>query len=446
MRGVKLVNHSVAGFKLSVQQERAWRQQDRSSMFAACVLRLEGPLDETRLRAALQDVIRRHEILRTVFHQQASVEVPFQVIDKAAVAHWHSIEALGSTEELLRQCAAGFDLQRGPVVRAILCRVATNQYTLILQAPALIADAVSLRILVAELGGSYAGASGDSATDPLQYADFVEWQNELLVSDDTRAGRDYWRDYCRTLDGGASAVLPLESGTEGARFQPAEVAAALGPTEVSRLEAMSRRRSVAVPELFAACWNLLLSRLTGQPEITLGHEFDGRKYTELEMALGPFAKSLPLRPGGKADEPFATFLDRVKSAVAAARSWEESFTWSQCEGHGGRDDGAFLPLQFSYHELPEKRLYGDVWFQVVRQEVQAERFKLKLEVQRSADQLQLRFHYDAARLAHENVARWASHFRTMLAAAVESPETPIGRLSLLNDAERRQLLYDWNQT
>ena len=146
--------NTISGFKLSHQQERVWLQDGQSSFGASCTILIEGPLEPSRLRSALQSVLDRHEILRTVFHRQAGVKVPFQVIQEESSLRWETTSAgdhNGPNNEPLVVPPPIFDLENGPNVNAHLLRQEPDQHTLILQLPALTADTKSLQILVSEL-------------------------------------------------------------------------------------------------------------------------------------------------------------------------------------------------------------------------------------------------------------------------------------------------------
>jgi len=197
-------NNTTAGFRLSIQQERVWRQQAGSTLDAYCEVLLEGPLDGARLRSALERTIQHHEILRTVFHCQAGVTLPFQVILGKPAAIWSECDETAkqrSQSSHLDRREGDLDLQTGPCVKANLVRLGIDRHLLVLRAPALLADSKSLSLLVNELGSIYASKDAtNGAAGALQYVDFVEWQNELLNGDDTAAGRDYWRNHFRSFD------------------------------------------------------------------------------------------------------------------------------------------------------------------------------------------------------------------------------------------------------
>ncbi len=409
-------NSVTAGFRLSAQQERVWaHQQGREGRAggAVCLIQIEGPLQLPRLQEALRRVAGRHEILRTVFHRQPGLKVPFQVIREAIEPAWKTLSLTGTPAaeqqiEVLTKAARDtqFNLEAGPTLQALLVELASDRHALILSLPALCADARTLHNLVSEIGREYSGeAAGE---DPMQYADVVEWQNELLEAEDTRAGRDFWRDYFRSLDlaGLGAVALPFETKTDTLAFSPKICALPLNAATGGQLEAACKAHEVSPQDFLLTCWLLLFSRLTGSEAVTMGCGFDGRKYEELENALGVFAKALPIRFSFQADSCFDAALRLVKDSVSQAGKWQESFAWHKVEGLAD-PNGVVLPLGFEYSELPPKKSYGDVRFAVQRESIVPERTKLKLVGVRGDKGLTLEFHYDASRFARSSVERIA---------------------------------------
>ena len=223
------MSNAVTGFRLSTQQERLYSQQEGDFPFWAEVgLQLEGILDAAKLREAVSAVVTRHEILRTVFHRQTGLKLPFQIIQESAEFGWQFVDLSDLEEslqgervwELVSSHRIGFDLERGPVLHVVLATLAPQKHFLTLSLPALCSDLRGLQNLVNEIGLTYAG--GLHATDDvMQYADVAEWQQELLTSEDTKAGRDFWRDYCRKVDFAAlESVLSAFEGRSLAQFSP----------------------------------------------------------------------------------------------------------------------------------------------------------------------------------------------------------------------------------
>ena len=160
-------NNTVAGFRLSTQQERLWSQQAgmTSPFWAECEILVEGPLDVAKLQVAIRGVVERHEILRTVFHRQTGLKLPFQVILETPDFAWQVADCTGLDESAQRTAIdslishrdAGFDLEKGPALHVVLARLAPTKHALLLSLPALCADLRAMQNLASEIGRAYAG-------------------------------------------------------------------------------------------------------------------------------------------------------------------------------------------------------------------------------------------------------------------------------------------------
>ena len=383
---------AVSGFKLSQQQQRAWLQH--SSGLAPCCRgewRIRGSLDETRLRTALQSVIARHEILRTLFHHQSGMILPFQIIQADGLAQWSDMVPVG----------AG-DLEHGNVVQASLYVDAAGFHTLILQLPVLLADARSMQLLGEEVAHAYTHRAAPD--DVLQYADFVSWQDEFLTGADSKVGRDYWRDQCRKLDFTARSPLPFERATEAGRYAPEALVVSLGSEHSARLDALAARHDLSAADPLCCAWAVLLRRLTHRSDLILGLEVDGRQYEELNGAVGLFAKLLPLPFAPSAATPFVACTQQLHQAIGTARSWEASLAWGAQQNPGGIPGGPVLPFHFSYRELGTEERCGDLSWRLQSVHAPIERGTLGLAVERGSEGLELRFEYDAARLSASRCA------------------------------------------
>ncbi len=441
-------NPTVAGFRLSSQQERTWSQQTAAPFWAQCELMIEGPLDADRLQEVIGTIVGRHEILRTVFHRETGLKLPFQVIVESPAFAWQSIELTGLDEvaqrDRVRQIASQFsssiDLETGPVLYVVLAKLATQMNMLVLRLPALCADSRTLQNLASEIGRAYTGGF-EAPDDVMQYADVAEWQQELLASDESKTARDYWRDYCRKLDIPAlgSVTARFEKGSSG-EFSPASVVKQL------ELTAVGTHADAPVRDFLLACWQVFLSRMTSQSDVTVGCLFDGRSYAELAGAFGAFARYLPLHANCSGDLTFRGFLYLVQRDIADFHNWQDSFSWSNVGLLVGHEQGPVFPFAFEYAELPGEAKVGDLKILGVRQEVCSEKFRLKLAASCRDGRLELIFHYDSAHLDLDTVVRWSNHFVTLLSEAAAHPDCQVGRLPLLDEIDRHRMLTEWNQT
>jgi amino acid adenylation domain-containing protein len=442
------------GFRLSAQQERVWTQTAEAGLnfWAECEVLVEGALDVARLKESFRQVVRRHEILRTVFQRQPGLKVAFQVIldEPETECLWQDVDLSTLAQPLRREKIlelvvrqqATVSLGHGPVLTVLIARLASGSWCLVFSLPALCADLSSLRNLIDAVGRGYAGLEPDGTSEVLQYVDVAQWQEELLTGEDTRAGRDFWRGYCRNLDfeAGNSVLSSFEAGSEAA-FAPSVVVQEVEASFASKIAAASSSLDASEADVLLTCWGLFLARITGRPMITIGSESDGRKYEELHDALGLFAKYLPLQFTASEGMPFRALVEQMKTCVEEGRKWQESFSWAHVELSAPQ-----LPLAFDYAELADAQIHGGVKFTMTRLQACAERFKVKLSARRSAESLRLEFHYDEARLERETVERWSRHFLTLLAAAVDRPERAGDALPLPSASERHRILSEWNQT
>src|SRR5271166_176183 len=325
-------NQTVEGFRLSIQQERIWSLQSGTvaPFWVESAIAIEGPLDAEKLHAEIRRVVQRHEILRTVFHRQTGLKAPFQVILDAPDFVWQAadLSALNENaqreeiEKLVNSRDSGFDLEQGPVLTVVLTKTAPQRHRLVLSLPALCADLKTMQNLTTEIFQAYLEGH-DAAGEVMQYADVAEWQQELLASEESRAGRDYWRDYCRKNDFPTlvSVLSPFEKKSPG-KFAPDTVV-----KEVD-LHSLDKQAGASLRDFLLACWQVFLARMTGRPRITLRCYFEGRNQAELSGAVGAFANHLPLESNCSNDIAFQAVLEQVQRDSSAFRSWQESFSWS----------------------------------------------------------------------------------------------------------------------
>lgn len=396
-------------FWLSAQQKHVWLTQGENSPWnTAALVLLESPAGEEQVRAALEAVVARHEVLRTVFRAHPGMKVPFQEVLESCPPSWEKVAGQTADELFRAGLEHRFDLQHGPVAHATFARLGEDRAALVLSLPVLVSDAASLNLLIRELGSFCKSRAQDLDPEPLRYVQFAQWQADLLESGGE--GQDYWTQQKAAQH--QLGPLPGESAKSDT-FQPATVSTTLPGAPDS--------------EALLAAWQVLLSRLTGQALFPIPVLFPGREMEELANAPGLMAKYLPILARFDGDYRFRDTREHVRAAVAAAAEWQEFYV---------PQDADPSPA-FEYSELPPE---------VLREESCSERYRLKLSAQRTASGLRLDFHYDSNRLEGASVERWAGSFVTLLTYALENPDTPVSRLPLLKTQERTQALERWNQT
>lgn len=452
-----MMSDMMEGYPLSPQQERVWLlQQGEPGMpyRAQGAIRIEGSLDLQVFTTALQQVVERHEILRTTFHSVPGMTLPVQVIGHPRPPGWHADDWCGfsSQEQAARlaafwheACQRPLDFAQGPLLQLYFTRLAPTQHRLLLRLPALCADRTTLINLVHDLSRAYAACMhNETLSDaPLQYVDFSAWQSALLTAEAGEADRAYWHK--QLMADLLYVKLPGEQPLSGIGFTPGVLPVTLPPHLVAQIDAFVRQSHTSHAVFFLACWTFLLWRHLGQADTLVGMAYDGRNYEPLQDALGLFARYLPIRCALEAREPFSGLLERLYAATQEAYQRQEYFIWDNT-GDQSDTGSAFFPLCFEFVEQPTAYVSAGVSFVIEQLDACTERFKVKLGCMYQDGVLSAALHYDAQAFQSETIAPLAEQLRTLLASASQHPEAMIGQLELLSDAERQRVLVTFNQT
>ena len=454
---VLLEREIIEGYQLSPQQRRLWllQQGEPNSPYRAhCAVRLAGDLEPAVLRLAVNNVVRRHDVLRTSFQRHPGVKIPVQVIADEAEPAWSSFDLTqfdsqtqrDRYDELYRQEQNHpLDLTRSSQLRLMLVKLSMIEHVLIIGLPTLCADAWTLDNLVKEISLSYTACveGVEDWDEAAQYVQFSEWQNELLVENNDE-GRAYWRKY--DLSNRPTASLPLESRHAGSDpFRPDVLRVEVPLSVATKVEETAQQCGGTIAEFMSAAWHSLLWRLTGQTELDVARICSGRNYAELEDSVGLFAKWLPVRCHFSQRYQLSEIVRQIRDEENEGDDWQEYFIWPH-RGAALTAGGEFPTFAFEYEEQTLHLRSAALNFTLDRRDVCIDRFKVKLRCTRQGPELALQFHYDATLFSIDTMQRLAGSFNALLARAVQNPEAPIANLTIVSAAEREQLLFEWNDT
>ena len=429
-------------FHVSPQQAEQWlAEPDGPSARLQALFTLAGRVDVAALEDALTHTVARHEILRTTFARQPGIRVPLQVVHERLRPLWHVVDvrSQGEPERAAALAAARraqlterFDLEHGPLVRAVLVTEAEDRHTLILTLSSLCADACSIPVLAVELVNKL-GGEASPAEDPLQYADFAAWQRELVGSEDeaARSAGVFWTRF----EGAVSPALPFAKRSS-APFVPEEVEFELDAATATALSAQSARCGATAATFVQAAWHALIGRSSGEEDVVLGFVSSERRHADLEGAIGAFARALPIR---------TRVADAVTFAELAAeleRSCDEVAAWHDYAPQG--QDGA-ATIGFACPESYHGRA-GELALSIERVATTGGPFRLWLVCDEGARGPRLRLCFDPACFEREFVERLADRLERVLAAVAADAGVELGAIEILGDAERGRLLVEFNHT
>ena len=417
-----------------------------------------GALDTGALSRSLNEIVRRHEAWRTTF---ATVDgQPAQIVQPAWQLELPVVDLRGLPEtereaESVRLATEDarrpFDLIRGPLLRATLVRLGDEEHRLFLSLHHIVFDGVSINnVFVPELLALYeAFSTGNSSQLPelaIQYADFADWQRQRLSADTLSARMAYWRQQL----GGAPETLELptdRSRSSTQTFRGAQRTFALSTGLTESLRALSRREGVTLFMTLLAAFKTLLFRYTGQEDIVVGSITAGRDQAETEKLIGLFLNELVLRTDLSGNPSFRELLGRVREVTLGALNNEVPFGYLVKELQPRRDPSRNPLFQVLCHLEPPLAPLDSGWnLTQMDVEVGTAKFDLDLDVDDRPEGVIGRFIYNTDLFEAATIARIAANWRILLEEIAADPGRRIAEFSLLTEAERRQVLVEWNQT
>ncbi len=447
---------------LSLPQERVWFFEQMSPGNLAynfqATVSLRGQVDTGALRSALDEIVRRHEILRTAFvavdgvaQQQpaATARAPLRVLD---------VPAEHAEKVIAAELRKPFNLARPPLARWLLLRHGAGQSTFVHVEHHFVHDGWSLSVLLSELSVLYpAFAAGQGSPLPelaVQYADYALWQRGWMQGEVLQAHVDHWTARLA----GAPDILELPADHPRPpvmTFRGTALRIAI-PAQLSRaLRSFSRERRVSLFCTMYAGFAALLYRYTGQQDLLVGTGVANRSAPELEPLLGMLVNTLVLRSRVRGDEPFTDLLGQVQQSVIDMLAWPDTPVDAVIDAIGPARDASRTPLfqvMFSFHDsaMPDLDFGGLTGTITERSNGSAKSDLNVIVIPRAAqrlgraprpedDDLIMIWEHSTDLFDQATMSRMVSHYLSLLADAVARPATQIRALSLLTGAQARQL-------
>jgi len=448
---------------LSWAQQRLWfidqLEGGGTAYHLAAAVRLHGALDLEALQSALDTMLERHEVLRTVFRNadgqpvQVITEMKRFALQVVDLSHQEQEERNAAVLQQIEEAQTAFDLGVGPLIRGRLVRLSSQEHVLVVTMHHIISDAWSSGVLIQEVSVLYA-AYREGRADPLpplpiQYADYALWQRQWLEGEVLERQLQYWKQQMS----GAPALLELPTDRPRPPTRShlgGSVPLELGPELSRRIGGLARRHDATLFMTLYAGLAILLSRLSGQQDIVIGASIANRQREEIEGLIGFFANTLPLRIQLTADASVGSVIQQVREMTLEAYSYQdvpfeqivEALQPSRTLSHSPVFQ-VMLVLQNTPRtglSLPGLRLTPEVLPQRVG------RFDLTLSVQEGAEEIQGSLSYASDLFDPETIERWAQYLKSLLEEMTEDAQRQVSSLALLDTGERQRVLEEFNTT
>jgi amino acid adenylation domain-containing protein len=451
-------------FPTSFAQQRLWFLDELEPGSPAYnlpgALRLEGDLNVEALERSINEIVARHESLRTTF--TSAEGKPLQVVSPFAPSEL-KVTRLGhvpaeAREARLRQLVKDeakrpFDLKTGPLLRASLVELGPRDHVLLFTMHHIISDGWSKSVLVREVAALYeafsAGRPSPLEELPVQYADYAVWQREWLEGAHVEGQLAYWREQLA----GLPPVLDLPTDRPRPAVQTyrgAKVKGEVGREVTAGLQALSRREGVTLYMTLLAAFQTLLSRYTGQQDIAVGSPIAGRGRLNTEGLIGFFVNTLVLRGDLSGDPSFRELLGRVRESVLGAYAHQDvpfERVVEELQPARSLSHSPLFQVMLTLHNEPREVLELDgLRISSQGQDGVSAKFDLTLSASEREGRLVLGLAYNTDLFTEATAARMLGHFERLLTEAVANPDGKAGRYEILTAAERRHLLEELNDT
>lgn len=450
------------GQLLSYGQQRLWfldQFEPNSSIYNMYrLIQLKGALHVDALESSLNEIVRRHQVLRATFGMSGDEPrqfiTPYQpfalpIID---LRHLPEQERAAARDQLaLKAAVQPYDLAKGPPFRTLLIQVADDEYALLIAMHHIVSDGWSLGVLSNELSTLYdAYASGKPsplAELPIQYADYTLRQRARLQAEMLETQLDYWRKQLA----GAPPLLELSLDRPRPRIRTNRGAIQQLMLDKALVESLARLGHQEHATLFMvmlAAFQTLLLRYSGQKDVIVGIPIAGRRDVDSEKLIGFFLNTLIIRTDLSGDPTYRELLARVREVALGAYSHQD------------------VPFEQLVAELrPDRNLSWSPIFQVIMQyealskervkfagieigesplDLGISRFDLALTLSDKPEGVLAKLQYNTDLFEPASITRLLAHFNSLLTGIVQNPDEHISRLPLLTEAERHQQLVEWN--
>jgi len=448
-------------FPLSFAQESLWFLEQMAPGNPVYNIpegwRLQGRLNVAALERNLTEIFRRHETLRTVFGENEGKPVQIIKAPQPFRLPLIDLQERGDKEAELQRFLAeeacrAFDFRRGPLARFHLLRMAAEEHVLLLNLHHIISDAWSLDVLLRELaelyGAEVTGGSSALCELPIQFADFAVWQRQALEENLPRE-LGYWEKQLQGLE--PQLALPTDHSRPASQsYRGATQFFAWDKGLTEGLKELSRREGVTLFMTLLAGFQTLLQRYTRQDDIVVGSPTAGRDRVETEGLIGMLVNTLPLRTDLSGDPAFVELLKRVREVTLNAYAHKEMPLEKLVNALQPNRDLSYHPLFQVVFGLQTSSTEAWTLPGLTAKRIELDsgtaKFDWTLLLTETGEGLRGRFEYNTDLFDSGAVSRLVHQFELLLKGIIAAPGRRLSEFSLLDSAEREQLLAGWNQT
>ncbi len=449
-------------FPLSYSQQRLWfldQLEPGSSLYnIPSVIRLNGSLNVEALVKSFNEVVKRHEVLRTTFTTVDNN--PIQVIAETLniqtpVIDLQNIPEAERDEEITKlaveEANKSFNLQEGPLLRVTLLKLKNIEHVLMFTVHHIVSDNWSTGLFVHEILRLYEAFSNNKPSPlpdlTVQYADFSFWQRKWLKGKTLEKQVDYWKEALA----GIPPVLEMPLDRPRPSYQTYNgdfITFTLSKEVTNALNDLSRKEDVTLFMTLLTAFQTLLFRYSGQNDICVGSPIANRNRAETEQLIGFFINTLVLRAGLSDNPAFNELLAQIKETMLGAYAHQDlPFETLVEELHPERDmsHSPLFQVMFVLNNAPVETLQlAGLKFDLIEIENKSAKFDLILNITETDQTLAGKLEFNTDLYNHSTMERFIEHFNILINGVIADPQMRVSDLPLLTKDERQTILSNWN--
>ena len=443
---------------LSFAQERLWfldQLEGNNSIYnIPGILKITGNLKIDTLEKSLQEIVNRHEVLRTNF--QAVNGQPIQVINfentfQLKIEDWTNINQEDIKKAIQKEIETPFNLATDNLLRVIIAQIKTDEFLLIVTMHHIISDGWSLGIFIQELSTIYQNyLQGKSSALPdltIQYADFANWQKQWLTGEILEKQIKYWQEQLKAAP--SLLQLPTDKPRPSIMtFNGKSHNVKINPEITQELQNLSKKIGTTLFMTLLAIFATLLYRYSHQQDILIGSPIANRNRSEIEPLIGCFINTLVLRTKFTENLNFPELLNQVKETTLAAYDHQDVPFEQIVEAIKPERSLSHAPLfqvLFILQNAPMEKLeLPGVNIEILPSDTSTAKFDLTLSMMEKDQALTCTWDYNSDLFDDRTIIAMAEHFQNILTAVTTNPNQNINQIPLLTEREKHQLLIQWN--
>lgn len=437
-------------YKVSSAQERLYflHELEPASLVYNMprVLKIEGVLDKERLGAAFNKLFARHESLRTFFALKDG-ELVQNIAEPSALPIEHLDARTTGIRQVTQSFVRPFNLHEAPLIRVALAETGEKEHVLLVDMHHIVSDGISRRIFISEFMAAY---NGEELPDlKLQYKDYAEWQYSDRQKAEIARQKDFWLK--KYVEEPVPLGLPTDFPRPPIKCDAGDIMEFEMDARCTQgLRLIAERTGTTLYMVLLSIYYILLSKLGNQEDIIIGTSTAGRQHADLYDIMGMFVNMLPLRNYPKGGLTFTRFLSQVNDETLACfdnQSFQFKDLVEALEVEKDMSRNPLFEVVFSYDEFePSELTIGGLTLKAIDDDHNITKFDLRLSSADTGEVLKCNFEYSTALFRRSTIERFVAWFKHIAEQVVLDPDRRLADLQIVTDADRRQILGEFNNT